>query len=202
MQLCSSLSILWHCLSLGVEWKLTFSSPVATAESKFAGILSAALWQHHLSGFEIAQPYSRWKNMHERNKHWEVNKMVPACYLHDLNMHLTFWISASLAWVMGPLCGGPSSWRLFFLLSCSIMSNSSVTPWTVVYQAPPSMGLFRKEYWSGMPFPTPGDLPEPGIEPASPALQADSLHLSYQVSLSWGLGVVIMLQLCSKVVRF
>ena len=44
------------CLSLGLEWKLTFSSPVATVEfSKFAGILSAALSQHHLSGFEIAQ---------------------------------------------------------------------------------------------------------------------------------------------------
>ena len=52
-QLCGSLSILWHCLSLGLEWKLTFSSPVATAEvSQFAGILSAALSQHHLSGFE------------------------------------------------------------------------------------------------------------------------------------------------------
>ena len=46
----------WHCLSLGLEWKLTFSSPVATAEfSKFAGILSVALSQHHLLGFEIAQ---------------------------------------------------------------------------------------------------------------------------------------------------
>ena len=56
MELCGSLSILWHCLSLGVEWKLTFSSPVATAEfSKFAGILSAALSQHHLSEFGIAQ---------------------------------------------------------------------------------------------------------------------------------------------------
>ena len=56
MQLCSSFRILWHCLSLGLEWKLTFSSPVATAEfSKFAGILSAALSQHHLLAFEIAQ---------------------------------------------------------------------------------------------------------------------------------------------------
>ena len=56
VQLCGSLSILWHCLSLGLEWKLTFSSPVATAEfSKFAGIFRAALSQHHLSGFEIAQ---------------------------------------------------------------------------------------------------------------------------------------------------
>ena len=55
-QLCGSLSILWHCLSLGLEWKLTFSSPVATAEfSKFAGIFSVALSQHHLSGFERAQ---------------------------------------------------------------------------------------------------------------------------------------------------
>ena len=53
---CSSLNILWHCLSLGLEWKLTFSRPVATAESsKFAGILSAALSQHHLSGLGIAQ---------------------------------------------------------------------------------------------------------------------------------------------------
>ena len=50
------IAFLWHCLSLGLEWKLTFSSPVATAEfSKFAGILSAALSQHHLSGFGIAQ---------------------------------------------------------------------------------------------------------------------------------------------------
>ena len=56
VQLCGSLSILWHCLSLGLEWKLTFPSPVATAKfSKFAGILSAALSQHHLLGFEIAQ---------------------------------------------------------------------------------------------------------------------------------------------------
>ena len=56
VQLCSRLSILWHFISLGLEWKLTFSSPVTTAEfSKFAGILNAALLQHHLSGFEIAQ---------------------------------------------------------------------------------------------------------------------------------------------------
>ena len=50
------LNILYHCLSLGLEWKLTFSSPVAAAEfSRFAGVLGAALSQHHLSGFEIAQ---------------------------------------------------------------------------------------------------------------------------------------------------
>ena len=55
VQLCGSLSILWHCLSLALEWKLTFSGPVGAAEfSKFAGILSAVLSQHHLPGFEIA----------------------------------------------------------------------------------------------------------------------------------------------------
>ena len=55
MQLCCSLNLLWHCLSSGLKWKLTFFSPVATAEfSKFAGILSAALSQYYLSGFEIA----------------------------------------------------------------------------------------------------------------------------------------------------
>ena len=56
VRLCGSLNILWLCLSLGLEWKLTFSSPVASAEfSKFAGILSAVLSQHHLLGFEKAQ---------------------------------------------------------------------------------------------------------------------------------------------------
>ena len=50
-----------------------------------------------------------------------------------------------------------------------------VTPWTVAYQAPPSLGFSRQEYWSGLPFPSPGDLPNPGIEPGSPVLQADTL---------------------------
>ena len=50
-----------------------------------------------------------------------------------------------------------------------------MTPWTVAYQAPPSMGFSRRECWSGLPFPSPGDLPDPGIEPGSPALQTDAL---------------------------
>ena len=49
------------------------------------------------------------------------------------------------------------------------------TLWTVAHQAPLSMGFTRQEYWSGVPFPSPGDLPDPGIEPWSPALQADAL---------------------------
>ena len=49
------------------------------------------------------------------------------------------------------------------------------TPWTVAHQAPPSMGFSRQEYRSALPFPSPGDLPNPGVEPRSPALQADAL---------------------------
>ena len=59
-----------------------------------------------------------------------------------------------------------------------------VTPWTVAHQAPLSKGFSRQEHWSGLPFPPPGDLPDPGIEPESPALQVDSLLLSHQGSPS------------------
>ena len=50
------------------------------------------------------------------------------------------------------------------------MSSSFETPWTVACQAPLSMGFPRQEYWSGLPFPSPGDVPDPGIKPTSPAL--------------------------------
>ena len=49
------------------------------------------------------------------------------------------------------------------------------TPWTVAHQSPKSMGFSRQEYWSGLPFSFPGDLPDPGIEPGPPALQSDTL---------------------------
>ena len=52
--------------------------------------------------------------------------------------------------------------------------SDSVTSWTVVHQAPLPMGFSRQEYWSGLPFPSPGDLPDPGIKPRFLALQVDS----------------------------
>ena len=58
------------------------------------------------------------------------------------------------------------------LLGCAQLFATS---WTVAYQAPQSMGFSRQEYWSGLPFPSPGDLPNPGIEPGSLELQADAL---------------------------
>ena len=60
--------------------------------------------------------------------------------------------------------------------------SDSATPWAVVYQASPSMEFSRQEYWSRLPSPSPGDLPDPGIKHRSPALQADALHLSHQGS--------------------
>ena len=60
-------------------------------------------------------------------------------------------------------------------VSQSVMSDFLETPWTVALQAPLSMELSRQDYWSGLPFSPPGDLPNPGTEPKSPALQADSL---------------------------
>ena len=57
-----------------------------------------------------------------------------------------------------------------------------VTPWTIVRQAPLPMGFSRQEYWRGLPFPSPGNLPYPGIDPRSPALQAESLPTSYKGS--------------------
>ena len=58
------------------------------------------------------------------------------------------------------------------LLSCVRLF---ATPWTVAYQAPLSMGFSRQECWSGLPFPSPGDVPDPGIELGSPTLQTDAL---------------------------
>ena len=60
-------------------------------------------------------------------------------------------------------------------VSPSVVSDSFVTPWTVAHQASLSMEFSRQEYLSGLPFPSPGDLPNSGIKPGSPALQADSL---------------------------
>ena len=62
----------------------------------------------------------------------------------------------------------------------SVVSDS-LTPWTVAHQASLSMVFSRQEYWSGLPFSTPGNFPDPGIEPVSPALAGASLQLSH-----WG----------------
>ena len=69
-------------------------------------------------------------------------------------------------------CLHRSSPVLCWLLSCVQLF---AIQWAVAHQSPLSMGFSRQEYWSGLPFPSPGDLPDPGIEPVSPALQGNSL---------------------------
>ena len=80
---------------------------------------------------------------------------------------------------------GAEIWNIYSVyactLSCSVMSDSLWPLWTVVCQAPRSMGFSREEYWSGMPCVPPGDLPDPRIKSRSPILQVDSLSLSH-----WG----------------
>ena len=111
------LSLIWHCLSLGLGWKWTFSSPVATAEfSKFAGILSAALSQHHLSGFEIVLTGIPWPPL------VLFTVMFPKTHLTPHSK-----ISGS-GWVITP-SWLPGSWNHFFFFwyssvySCHLFLN-------------------------------------------------------------------------------
>ena len=78
---------------------------------------------------------------------------------------------ASSAWTS---VGSFDLLKAVFQISLSVVSDS-VTPWTIAHQAPQSMGFSRHEYWSGFPFPSPGGLPDPGIEPGPPELEADAL---------------------------
>ena len=75
---------------------------------------------------------------------------------------------------------------------CSVASvvSNSANYGTAAHQAPLSMGFSRQEYWSGLPFPSPGDLPDPGIEPGSPALEADSLTSEPLLTNMWIIFVV------------
>ena len=109
VQLCASLNILWYCLSLGLEWKLTFSSPMITAEfSKFAGIFSVALSQHHLLRFEIGQ-------LNTITSFVLFIVMLPKVHLTShCRMSGSRWMTTPL-WLSGSL-------RSFFLYSYSVYS--------------------------------------------------------------------------------
>ena len=99
---------------------------------------------------------------------------ISSGFLVDFSPHYGSYFSASL-YISYSFLGCQI---VNFVLLC-VKSLSRVrlfaSPWTVACQAPLSMGFSRQEYWSGLPFPSPGDLPNPGIEPGSPALQADAL---------------------------
>jgi len=102
------------------------------------------------------------------------------CIESDMTEQLTLQSAYNIAWHMISVCcydthsrpgygisrlgGKERKWKL--LSRVQLFAN----PWTIAYQAPLSMGFSRQEYWSELPFPSPGDLPDPGIKPRSPAL--------------------------------
>ena len=90
------------------------------------------------------------------------------CWLDSAVSHLWFQTAVMMLPCL-PVISLQGEW------SCSVMSDFCYCMSCITYQAPLSMGFSRHEYWSGVPFPSPGDLPYPGIKPQSPALQADSL---------------------------
>ena len=91
-------------------------------------------------------------------RHEMVSICVSVCLLHFLPRHQSYWIRKKEKKVK--------------LLSRTLLFAA---PWTVGHQASPSLGFSRQEYWSGLPFPSPGNLPHPGIKPRSPTLQTDTL---------------------------
>ena len=103
--------------------------------------------------------------------HFLLQAIFPTVGLNPHLLCLLHWQAGSLPLV--PLG------KLIYARKVKVKTLSRVrlfaTPWTVAYQAPPSMGFSSQECWSGLPFPSPGDLPDPGIEPGSPALRTDAL---------------------------
>ena len=122
---------------------------------------------------------------------WWRTWLVLCLVRRHLLLHTRLCGFVQLGWGLGSLWSlvGSSSFHqapwlqasplYFFVYKVKVKSLSRVRlfaiPWTVVYQASLSMGFSRQEYWSGLPFPSPGDLPDPGIKPRSPALQGDAL---------------------------
>ena len=108
---------------------------------------------------------------------WE---MEPGCLHPNPTRPCTLGLCLRRGWGEGTggytvgLVWGRDTRLVCVCVSCSVVSDSLWPPWTVARQAPLSMGFSRQEYWSGLLFPSP-DLPDPGIEPGSPILQADSL---------------------------
>ena len=102
---------------------------------------------------------------------WQSDSFIHTCILshilfpYDLSQDSEY---SSLCYTMGFCCLPKCKW------SRSVMSDS-LQPHGLTYQAPPSSEFSRQKFWSGLPFPSPGDLPNPGIEPGSPTLRADAL---------------------------
>ena len=106
---------------------------------------------------------------------WDNESMY---YLHDVilrRIHVRWYICVVSMWDGIYVRWWDRWWKKWKKVELFSHVWPFETPQTVAYQAPPSMGFSRQECWNGLPFPSPGDLPDPGIERRSPALQADAL---------------------------
>ena len=175
--MCRCLNILWHCLSLGLEWKLTFSSPVATDEfSKSAGILSAALWQHHLrvwnssSGISVHYCFLPLFALFLRSLTLPISSCLNLLLGILEHCFWSFWSCSTYQYFVWFYCHTVFSVQnvLLLLFSCSLMASSSAISWSVARRAPLSTEFPKQECWSGLPFSSPGDLPNPRIESTPP----------------------------------
>ena len=111
-------------------------------------------------GMEPGLPHCRW--ILHCLEHWSGQPIPPPEELPDPGLNRGLLHFRQILYQLS--YQGSKNTGTKTLQSCLIL----VTPWTVVCRIPLSMGFFRQEYWSGLPFPSPGDLPDPGIEPASP----------------------------------
>ena len=112
------------------------------------------------------------------------------CQRGQMTLQHSRHLKSCLKWLEAPaspcVCVSVFSFHVYACVCvCVCISHFSrvrlfATPWTVVHQAPLSMGFSKQEYWNGLPCPPPRDLPNPGIEPMAPALQRESLPLSHQ----------------------
>ena len=119
------------------------------------------------NSFPLALLVAKLNSIFDDSQHQQTQHFLNAHYLKTDLLVTSPVRTHERAWVVnGPSINSESH---------SVVSKFFATPWTIACQAPLSMEFSRQEYWSGLPFPSPGDLPDPGIEPRSPALQADSL---------------------------
>ena len=160
MQLWGSLNILWHCLSLGLEWKLTFSSPVATAVFQIC-------W-HIECSTSTASSFRIWNSstgIPTPPLALFVVMLLPKAHLTSHSrMSGSRWVITP-SWLSGSLryflySSSVYSCYLFLITSASVSEVKPLspvwlfaTPWTVAYQALQSVEFSRQEYWSGLPFP-------------------------------------------------
>ena len=153
---------------------MSLSTPVCL---QFGQTVLDILWAlSHLIQPSIAEPKPLINSLS-----YFINWSVPilalfslCCYIRDFSKKTDYF-----RWLLREEfqeSGGESQMARTYLLSGLVAKScrTFATPWTVAHQTPLSMGFLRQEYWSGLPFPSPADLPDPGIKPASPELPGNS----------------------------